>query len=210
MDLSSSRKTSSLARQVSAQKGSQKVLLHDSGGKLTNKRTWLKPSLYGGPISYEQATKFPETIMYDQMTLIEEILRIKAKAASRINISNKKWNLKLKTLRAVFFCLVRALLDYDFFLYDALSQANKASLASIQLQAVKTITKNYWGSRKENERACKVPPIETRMAQLRNRYTARNIYNPMVCMLIREYRRGFESRPETRKTPLSYLKETWH
>ena len=184
------------------------------GGKPTNKKTWLEPSLYGTPIPYEKATKFLGIIIDDQMTFNEEIQRLKTKAESRINIlkiiSNKKWNLKLKTPRAVFFCLVRALLDYDFFLYDALSQANKASLASIQLQAVKTITKNYWGSRKENELACKVPPIEARMAQLRNRYTARNINNPMVCMLTREYRRGFESRPETRKTPLSYLKETWH
>ena len=89
------------------------------GGKSTSKTQWLKPALYNSTIPYAKSTKFLEVIIDDQMTFNQEVNCFKDKAASRINIlkivSNRSWNLKLKTLREIFLCLIRSLVAYDFF-----------------------------------------------------------------------------------------------
>ena len=147
------------------------------------------------------------------MSFGDEINRIKDKSTRRLNISrilsNRSWNLTIRTLRAVYFSLVRSLTEYDFFIYECLSKKHKTELAIIQNKSLRIITRNPFGTITENEVRCKVEPIGHRLEKLMRRYVKKNVNNPLIRTLQTEYRRGFESRSEQRTTPLTFMKDEW-
>ena len=69
------------------------------------------------------------------------VAEIVKKCKSRINIlqilANKAWKLKEETINAVYFSLVRSIIDYNSIIYPLLSKSNQQKINAIQYKSLR-------------------------------------------------------------------------
>ena len=180
------------------------------GGQDDTKKSLLQPQLYEEDIPYECKSRFLGLMLDDKLSFEEETCRLRDRVQKRINIikilSNRSWGLSIRTLRAVYLCLIRSLIDYNFFIYNSLTSTRKEQLDTMQNKSLRWITKDFSARPEKNMERCKVETIETRMKKLMLSYMARNESNPLFKTLVSEYIRGLKARREKWITPLSFIK----
>ena len=155
--------------------------------------------------------KFLGVLFDERLTFEKEIDHVESSTMNRINalkiLASRKWNLSEKTLRTIYLTLVRSVIEYPFFIVDAISQTQLKRLQRIQNQALRVATRSYHARIVENEAKMKIEPVKERLRRRMDAYLLSNVNNPLIKTLKEEYVRGFKARKEKEKaaTPLSRL-----
>ena len=140
------------------------------------------------------------------------ITNIKAKCAERNNIikilANKSWKLSNTVLRNLYNSLISSIIDYSFFIIFSISENNLSNLQVIQNNTIRSIFHLSYDTPRSilNERRAALPldEIPARLDHLNESFVKKSLnhHNPIITKLVKEYKRGFNSRFCERPTPL--------
>ena len=185
-------------------------IIFSNGGRPSK----FKLELFGNEIPYDAHPRFLGITFDERLTFATHINDIKTKYIQRLNIikiiSHSSWKLNSKTLLAIYYALVRSVIEYLAFAVNITSASQKLNLQRIQNRAIKSIFKPSLKTNLEQlGKKEGVPPIEDRLLALFDCYVTRGLLqnNPLVCQLANEYVDGFESRTVATKTCLCHLKK---
>lgn len=146
----------------------------------------------------------------------KQMEHIKSTLTGRLNIlkiiSHKSWMMKLENKVAIYYSLVRSVIEYSAFLIPILSSNLIKIIKTIQNTALRTILNvNVVDKIKicELESKTKVESIETRLRFLRDKYLkdARSNNNPLIIELDKDWENYALSRTKTFKSlfdPLNF------
>ena len=174
----------------------------------------FKLKLYNEIIPYNSRPRLLGITFDERLTFADNMKEIRAKCQKRLNIlkivSHKSWDLSKETLLCIFNCLVRSVLDYNFFTFGHLSKVNQKSLQAMQNNCVRAIIRD-WSRSNTTELSLKsgVAVLEQRMVDVGSNFVNRSLVhrNPLIVPLVEEFLRGFgNNRPQNIHMPLKNLK----
>ncbi|RNA03715.1 RNA-directed DNA polymerase from mobile element jockey-like [Brachionus plicatilis] len=178
----------------------------------------LNLKIYGNRIVSQKEIKFLGIKFDSKLNFNILVDEIKDRCNKRLNIikilSNKKWGLNQNTLGNLYKSLVGSILDYSFPCLNSFSENNIKKLQAIQKTAVRSILKLKYDTpsnivHHEAFNKLKLLTTSNRLFELSERYVGTGLSHsiPLVVRLVKEYKKGFESRYIEYRTPLcnSYL-----
>ena len=132
------------------------------------------------------------------MNFKNQINHIKAKVVERQNLLkilsyDQHWKLNSEILVKMYKCLVRSIIEYSSIFITSISKSFIKKLESIQNESLRIIfRKSFYHdkiSAEELRTLAKVPTIECRLIELKERYLKNAIYNenPLITQLVTEY-----------------------
>ena len=100
------------------------------------KTSTLKLKLFNEFIPQVDQTKFLGVTLDSRMNFSKCVEEIVNKCNNRLNIikilSHKSWKLETNTLKAIYYSLIRSIIDYNSIIYPLLSNSNKNKINAIQ------------------------------------------------------------------------------
>ena len=157
-------------------------------------------------------TTFLGVCFDEKLSFANHIKNLDKRTVSRINLlkilSNKRWHLDANILTLIYKQLVRSIFDYSASILCGIRERTVAKLQVIQNSAMRAIFKLPRESPTETllsvANAHGIEPILSRLADLGKRHaiTALLNENPIIQLLVKEYKSGFHLRKITRATPL--------
>ena len=107
-------------------------------------------------------------------------------------ISHKSWHLSKKSKKAIYYALVRSLMEYASFIFATLSQEYKNAINSIQYDALRIIYKRdrLFGNKELLDLAGETT-LDVRLNNLNEKYLCRALIteNPLIDTCVQEYLR---------------------
>jgi hypothetical protein len=174
-----------------------------SNKKLTDIKLFCKS------ITLDEAPKFLGTYFDKRMTFSRQIAEIKNNCMQRLNIikiiSHRSWKLNEKALIDTYSCLVRSIVGYSFIFSKVMSPSHLQKLQRVQNRAVKYIFKPWLGTNLiELATEKNILKIESRLENLFPTFVMKGLIhsNPLLGLLIDEYKRSYEARECNSKTCL--------
>lgn len=168
-------------------------MLFGRNHKLKQKQLNLK--LFNDYIPKTNYIKFLGITLDPRVNFHKCMEEITKKCDSRLNIlkilANKAWKLNEETIKAIYFSLVRSIIDYNSIIYPLLSKTNQQKINSIQYkslrisyrQPIKTTTLHL-------QMIAKTPSINDRINDLNKRYLKNCMTNKneQIIDLIKKYK----------------------
>jgi hypothetical protein len=170
--------------------------------------------LFGEKINQIPNAKFLGLTFDSHLNFSANVEEIKSKCVNRLNVikilSNRKWNLKKQTLVNLYKSLIGSVLDYSFPTINNITPDILNKMQAVQNRAVRVIFKKYTDSNEEVENFSEkigLMSVANRLSELNEKYVVACLdsENPLITRLIKEYGNGFQSRTESRSTPLSNI-----
>ena len=150
--------------------------------------------LYDKIIMEDQNPKFLGVRFDKHLNFTNQINYIKKVCIDRMNIikilSNKTWQLTVKTLKSIYCTLVRSLMEYSAILQPVIKKTNFNMLQIIQNNCIRSILKIEKISIKRLHEIIEIEVLESRFFELGTRYVISTLEtrNPLIMELINEYK----------------------
>ena len=131
--------------------------------------------LFNEQIPKVSETKFLGVTLDSRLNFSKCVEDITNKCNNRLNIikilSHKSWKLESNTVKAVYYALIRSIIDYNSIIYPLISKTNRKKINSIQYKALRIAFKQPVGIKTETLlESSKFESIENRINLLNGRY----------------------------------------
>ena len=179
------------------------------------KTSTLKLKLFNEFIPQVDQTKFLGVTLDSRMNFSKCVEEIVNKCNNRLNIikilSHKSWKLETNTLKAIYYSLIRSIIDYNSIIYPLLSNSNKNKINAIQYKSLKIAYKQPLKTKTTTlQELAKTSSIENRIKVLNTRYLSNCIKhnNEQIIDLIKKYKNWYpNSRTPQYKTFMCNYRE---
>jgi hypothetical protein len=165
--------------------------------------------LYGHELEHVDCPKFLGIRFDRKLTFSNQVEHIITSCNNRLNViktlSSTFWSIDKKTLLSLYMSLVRSLIDYSSFTITNLSKNDINVLQVMQNTALRCIfNKPRETPIEELHRIADIETIEQRMRNLNEKYfeKASISNNPIIEMLIDEYKEEFMNQTRANKTTM--------
>ena len=164
----------------------------------STKKDEIKLKLFNDFIPKVAQTKFLGVTLDSRSNFSKCVDEIVNKCTSRLNIlkvlGQKSWKLKNDTIKAIYFSLIRSIIDYNSIIYPLLSKLNQRKIDSIQYKALRIVYKQPIKTKTSTLlELAKTTSISDRITELNKRYLNNCIINnnELIVELISKYKNWY-------------------